>query len=438
MRKRQSPVCFAVLTSLILTLIMIPGAFPALAAVGDSPTGDKTEEISEYPWNYESPVAVSAREILPEGKAAGDYYAVDDKVASYGCLNVFSVISDFGAFTAYGNDMLDIRIQEIRALEAVRVIKGTAVFAEALRRAERKRFFPLDFLIRRPTETISGAPEGIWKYMYNAAEMVKIKKSGPEYSLPAAMAMIEALKREIAYGLRVDVYSSNPAVQKDLNSLAWTVLFGGVSVNDLLSYAPKELITRTGGARVHDAVDALIREKAPDALREMNKELLDDISGVGRSDIEAFQNHPAYSPRCRSIIIRCVSAMADVKNRDDFVELLRTARSETDAFFFRRTAEMMQRYHEVVQKADEIRIVNNMPACYSDDDRLMVPLFIDRGVWSRAFADFIQALIVSSPGSVRISGIRLYVSGELSPRAEQELKARGITVHEYAFKDNPL
>ena len=74
---------------------------------------------------YETPELLSARDILPANLIKGQHYTVLDEVVNDGLTNEFSITSPHGQFKAFGESMLRIRIQEIRALAKMEELQSS-------------------------------------------------------------------------------------------------------------------------------------------------------------------------------------------------------------------------------------------------------------------------------------------------------------------------
>jgi hypothetical protein len=74
---------------------------------------------------YEPSAALSASRILPPELLSGANHRVQERVKNDGIVNIYTIDSRFGSFTAVSTAMLRIRIQEINAMAAMDKLKGT-------------------------------------------------------------------------------------------------------------------------------------------------------------------------------------------------------------------------------------------------------------------------------------------------------------------------
>src|SRR5262249_54873823 len=69
--------------------------------------------------DYEKPPVLRARDLAPPEFLKGPNFQVDENVPTDGLLATFNIKSDFGPFEARGPGMLHVRVNEIKALDAL-------------------------------------------------------------------------------------------------------------------------------------------------------------------------------------------------------------------------------------------------------------------------------------------------------------------------------
>ena len=108
---------------LILVGISLPG-FASLRA-----------QTPSAPAAFEAVPTLDAATILQPQVLAGPNYTVRGPVPTYGGSNQYTIDSDFGPFTASGNQMLVRRIAEIRGIAKLQAISRTDEFGKAAAQA---------------------------------------------------------------------------------------------------------------------------------------------------------------------------------------------------------------------------------------------------------------------------------------------------------------
>lgn len=89
---------------------------------------------------FETPLVLNANKILPPELLEGINFRVFDEVITYGFINYYTITTSFGTFEAEGDDMLQTRIQEVRAIAAMREVKKTKAFGKAAKQAAMSPF----------------------------------------------------------------------------------------------------------------------------------------------------------------------------------------------------------------------------------------------------------------------------------------------------------
>ena len=99
---------------------------------------------------------------------------------------------------------------------------------------------------------------------------------------------------------------------------------------------------------------------------------------------------------------------------------------------------MMRGYHLHVGAVDRLLALPRIPALYTKNHALVVMLPVDYLFWTSRVAMVAQALTAKMPRRPRIARRELWIAGNVSPRARQELEALGWTVYEQvSAKLNP-
>ncbi|HKJ25548.1 MAG TPA: hypothetical protein VKB65_12035, partial [Myxococcota bacterium] len=177
---------------------------------------------------YEALPERHAAELLPPELLSSPHHRVRDAVGSDGFLNLYVIDSDFGVFEAAGDDLLRQRVHEIEALAELDRMQKRDEFAKAMAAGLKSPFVAAWNLIRDPVDSILGVPEAAWEAVKKTAEIGKRERGELEDSGFRELIGFEAKKREIAFQLGVDPYTSNRVLQKELNRFAWAAYLGGL------------------------------------------------------------------------------------------------------------------------------------------------------------------------------------------------------------------
>jgi hypothetical protein len=116
--------------------------------------------------------------------------------------------------------------------------------------------------------------------------------------------------------------------------------------------------------------------------------------------------------------------------QDAYLKASLAATDEVEANFFVNMAQILRGYHEKQSPITGITMVGPLTVAQTKAGAAMIPFALDHGVWS-ANADRLSQELKAGYRAPGFNGnFELWVTGTLSPRAKQELQARGFTVVE--------
>jgi len=384
---------------------------------------------------YESSQELDARDFLPAELLKSEHHTVLDHVEPFRLTNHFTISSPFGQFEAYGQDMLRIRVQEIQALAKLKEegqLDQLASFGHGVAHAAMGPFKFVVNLLTHPVNTAVEIPKGVWRATTRIKEMVIGERGRLEDSAGQELIGFSIVKRKIANKLGVDAYSSNPVLQKTLDRLSWAGYAGNTGVRLLTIPVAGPAGAILTGTTLSTAVSNLIRDYAPEDLRRLNREKLEDM-GIEESIIEDFLGHEWYSPRHETVIVQALSEMHAVANRGRFLEVAMTARFEEDALFFQRLSEMLVAYHLTIRPlADIVAIDNQLVMGYANNHTLIAMIPIARLTWQREVARAAQQILNWKDSDHPTQKVEAWISGDPTPLAAKNLKAMGLIVRTQA------
>lgn len=382
---------------------------------------------------FELPPVRDARDLLPPDLLEGPHHAVAEKVYTDGYTHVFTINSDFGTFHARGDDMLENRLHEIEALAAMQEMSATKEFGAAAANALASPFVATWNVITNPVDTIVGIPKDAWEIVRRTSDLARSQRGELEDSAFQEFIGFEAKKRKIAGELGVDPYSSNKALQKELNRFAWAAYAGGLpSMFVPFTERPPAADDDPAELSAEDRLRETLRQYSPEDLARLNRIEL-AVMGVPKPLCDEFIHHPWYSPRHETALVGSLSALDLAEDRRAFIEVAVTADSEDDARFYQRTAELMRRYNDNVARIDKIVAVEGTLTGYAAEGTLVVPFAADHAVWSQSTAAFAESITEALPDDIEVQKTKLLLSGTLSPRARAKIEDLGVEVVDRAF-----
>ena len=386
------------------------------------------------PLGWEVPPPLSAQALLPPEWLKGPHHLVQDDVVNDGAQHHFIVTSDFGQFPATGPAMLRTRVRESEAIAALKDARQSEVFVDALKFQLLHPLRGVKMLIIEPERVVGSVGGGLLEFLAMPGRASKFEWSDREDSLTKATIGFSYLKRKLAFQFGVDPYSSNAVLQDELNELTWVAFTADLVPQFGYLFMPGGAVLwmTFSATRWTSYLDEQVRDYSPSDLRARDRDKLEKM-GVSEEDIHRFFLNPVYSPRHSIIITTALDELTGVDDREVFLAVAREANSEELVLFYQHVAEMMRGYHLHVGAADRLLALPRIPALYTKDQALVVMLPVDYLFWTSRVARVAQALTAHVPSRPRIARRELWIAGNVSPRARQELEAMGWMVYEQVF-----
>jgi hypothetical protein len=383
---------------------------------------------------FEEPTAGKASNILPAPMITGDHYKIRDAVAADGFMYHFTVDSDYGLFEPVGIHAVRKLIAETKAITVLKKIKKNSLYLEALKKSG---MMPVEFakdLVINPFYTAVSIPKGIYHLFADAATAITTKSNPSQDSAVKAILGVSSYKREMAAKLGVDVYSSNPILQDELNSVGWTGAMGQLTVSAALAPVGGAAVMAVSATRGAQQVRDFLKDTPPERLRQMNEEKLLAM-GVSQEVTKKFLDSPFFTPRHQTIIVSDLAAMKEAKGIEAFITRALSASDEETANFFQDMADTMHGYNEKVSPITKISVVSGIIFATSQSGSVLMPFPIDNGVWTEKYATILNAAVTGYKGAnPSDSKLELWVRGTVTPLARKNLEALGIKVVEQVEK----
>lgn len=404
-------------TSLFATLLAAAAcATPAPPMPERTSLPTLVEGDTDASLGYETPPVQQATTVLPGAIREGPHHRVNDAVHTDGFMRVYEISTPDGTYTAYGDDGVRVRVAEIEALAELRERSAGAEFGKAVQRSLASPFVATWNLVSRPSDSEHGVPEA-------AADDLRGADAGSSHR--SEFFGFAQRKRELAYELGVDPYTSNPDLQKELNRFAWVSTVGGFG---------ERLFTSDN----RDREAELVRDFSPADLQRIARIEL-AVMGISETSAEAFLAHPWYSPRQRAEFVGHLAALDLVDNRKALINVALGATSEEDANLYARSAELLHIYHENVAPFELLAPFRGGTVVgFTRDGRLVAALPLDYAIWTKPAHAYANTLKRSELEDGRpIAAREVLVTGSFSPKARRKFKNRGITVREHALETLP-
>ena len=394
---------------------------------------------SPGPLGWEVPPLFSAAGLLTPDWLKGPHHSVQDELVNDGAQHHFVVSSEFGTFPAVGMPTLRTRVIEIEAIAALKDVRQSEVFVDALKFQLLHPLQGLKILLTEPRRLGTSVGGGVLEFLAMPGQASKLEGSVQEDSMTKSAIGFSYLKRKLAFQFGADPYSSNPTLQDELNELTWIAFTADLAPQIGYVFMPASAIMwmTFSATRWTSYLDEQVRDNSPGDLRAMDRVKLLNM-GISEEDIHRFFLNGHYSPRHETIITTALDELTGVDNREAFLAVAEEANSEDLVLFYQHVVEMMRGYHVNIGPVDRLLVLPRVPALYTKNKTLVVMLPVDYVFWTSRVASVAQALTTHVPSRPRIAQRELWIAGNVSQRARQELELLGWTVYEQvSAKLNP-
>jgi hypothetical protein len=415
------------------TLALVLGALGAVCCLAQTPEPSTPDAASS---DFEELPELKASEILKPEILKGPNHTVRESVPTSSGMNQFVIDSEYGVFDADGNEMLLRRIKEIYAINQLKGVSRTDQFEQSLAAAAKGPYNAAKNVVRDPVGAVSGAGRGLMKFMGKVGQSAKHVATG-EAEKPTSggntaqdIVGFTKAKRKIAISMGIDPYSTNQVLQKALDDVAWASWAGGFMFSAAtfpISGPAGAALTATG---VSSSIGEMLNEKSPAELKAMNRAALRSM-GANAGDAERFLDNTAFSPTAQTIFVQNLKSLGGVANRGAFVHTAaQKSSSEADAVFCVQTAALMGQLHNGEHPLARIAMLEDFPICIGKDGTVIAVLQWDYAAWTPRAGAFTDELtkLAAEPGHNK--RVLVAISGEMSPRLQQELQNRGIAVQD--------
>ena len=374
---------------------------------------------------YEQATTYQPAQVLPKELVRGPHYQTLNPVTSDGYMYRMSVRSDYGPFEVTGTGALRKLAREIAAIAQLREIKATKAFTSAVVDSASG---PLAFtknLIMHPVDTVSGVPKGAYKFMEDTAEAVSSERNPSDDPMYKKVSLMAGRKREYAAKYGVDVYSSNPVLQKELNAVGWAAAAGNLAVSGALMPVGGTAGIALAATRWSKAFDDYVNTEPAARLRIISQEKLAS-AGIAEDLAVRFVDQKSYTPRQHLVIAESLARLGagPARGRDTFLQAALNAQDEVETTFFVNSAQILRGYHEAVSPLTEVRMDGRIGSARANNGTVVIALPIDQILWTPAVEQRVQKM-KTAMGQGKIEA---WMTGTSSPLARRQLGERGIVV----------
>lgn len=381
----------------------------------------------------EPPPSLTAAALLSAAERAGPHHVVGDAVLTPGEYHEFQITSDFGVFTAVGRTQFTLRLQEIAALAVLQDVNKTGVFVKAAGTSLARVGTGVVNAVSDPVDTAKGIGGGVKRWGVNLGRRTKraVQKvtagdgaesgaSAGERAGDAAGSVAKSVfgvnraRREWARRVGADPYTTNPVLKAALEEVATVDAAGGL--------ATKVLVPIPSLVGMTSDVGDLVWGRDPEELRKLNETRARDL-GVGSDTARTFFRNDALTLTAQTRLLSALHAV-NVPGAGDYVASAAEAGDEREAMFFVESAEMLPVLHARSPVESVLMDSRALVARLATGEAVALLPF-DWLRWTTAAGDEFREIATRARAELRVTSLRLEVSGQVTERATRELAGLG-------------
>jgi hypothetical protein len=381
------------------------------------------------------------QDVVSADLESGPNYRLTPTVRTFDFLNDFIAMSDYGVFEARSDAMLRRLLREIPAITALRKISTSDAYAKALAQAALGPVRGIQGLVTDPVQTVRNVPNAIFDVFSRVGQGINTAASGNktayEDSAAAQLLQMSSYKRDYARQLGVDPYSTNPVLQKELDSVSWAAAAGNLTVGAATMVAGGPVATALSAARNLDQAASIIASQPPAELAIRDRAAMNRM-GIDNGLAQQFMAQQQFSPRHKYILLTALDAMGGTTGRAALVQVAIEAPSEEWALFYQQMAELLDGYNDRTAPIVSLERFNRLVLARDQNGKALIIAPIDYLIWNEraeAAAAAISKSMQLKPGEDKFE---LWITGTASPLFKQEAQSRGVVVKDRIVTSLPV
>ncbi len=289
---------------------------------------------------------------------------------------IFTVESTHGVYDVEGLVGLHKLLYEIKVINALQKQWVGSGFGEGVVESVKDTGRGLTNFVVHPVDSVVGLGRATQALGRKVGSVFRDKEEGEKATL--SEKLLGATKRRIANEMGVDVYSRNPHLQTELDSLARARMGGQGALMVVKMLLPITLVASmvlTAGG-INSAADQLVNNMSRDDLFRKNREALLAL-GLGETRTLKLLNSPALTPREATYLRFYLEKLQHVKGFSALANSMIAAKSQTDMHKILYEAQIAAE-GEANSRSSELHVLPNA-------------LALEKGhtlVWVTAYDDF--------------------------------------------------
>jgi hypothetical protein len=387
-----------------------------------------TAVSEELPAFQETPLILHAEDVLPADMLSGEDYIVEKDVKNDGFINIYELKTSYGTMSIESTALLEIRVNELKALGHIEELKKTTVFKDSLKKGAKAPIETAKRLVTSPVKTVSGVATGIGRWFSDVGRSI-VSDDPHQANVLSTAVGYAATKRRFAYEYGIDPYTDYERVQEALADVSQVGVAGGLMPKLAFSAVKGKAGTVLSVTGTSNTMRKLVRDKSPAELRKINKKKLAAM-GIETSLANDFLENPVFNPQEMTLLVGELDSINTVKGRDKFIEVAATAAHAAVARFVRMQSQMLSSFNANVAPVTEIVRINRT-VFFRTKEGTLVGLFpMDHISWTIDLWHKQSTASQTIKDMAGVTGKALWVTGRFSETARKALEMEGWTVED--------
>jgi hypothetical protein len=391
---------------------------------------------SHTPAPFEAPPTLQASDLAPAALVKGPKHELGATVQGDGFMTTWTVKSEFGTWEAFDRETVEVRVREVYSLDKLDDVSKGEIFAKAFAQAAGEKAEAIKHVVDDPVGTVKAIPgsvarfaKGVGRVTKKGIDKVTADKEGPddrtteEKAADAAgaaassteSALIGGKRREWAEKVGADPYTTNPSLKDKLDDVGWAAYAGGFALNVAVPSIP--------GLGLVTTTDRLIYDMPPGELEKRNLDKL-EAAGVGDEARQELILNSNFTLTLQTGLAEAIAALGEAEGKTEIVALAAGARTEGDAWYARRCAQLLAAGAKEVGGWTSLHATENEIEAVAADGRVVMPWAVDYMTWNE------EAIPADSPRFEGAESREIWISGIATDLAKTELAALGFEVRE--------
>jgi hypothetical protein len=381
----------------------------------------KAEDNESYP-------IINSNIILSSEYLSSTYHRIDAIEIKYGFYE-FHVESDIGSYKILSLPLFKKRINEIKTLSQAidQYAQQNDGISDVLRSQLSVSGESAVDILTSPFKTarkLAGQLSSNLDATFDGEDPFVREEINRSMHLEPHDPTIARHKRNIAFQLGLDMYSSNYNVQSFLNTLASARASGKVSAGAGLS---GNFTSRQNRNELDNKVSYIIKSKTLAELNEYNVDILLKL-GINKKLIKAFIEHAVLSPTNKTVITTYLSGLDKVARLDSYIEVVLTADDDVKTLIYEQLSKMLLQYYNKIEKFSAFYNYKGRAAVLTESRRIVFFEYADLLIWSEENeSQYTQEATHAMNSGYK--GWEVLSLGRISPLASQKIRELGFKQH---------